>query len=179
MDKGAYPGHSIEKIQLIQVTTEENMPHVRQLFLEYAQWLHGKAAQAHGASFDVVSVTRMFVEESGEFYPPYGRLYLAKYKDDIVGVGCLKRQGRGIGEIKRMYVRPAYRRKGIGKVILDQLIKDARAIGYTRLWLDSPKESTSAHNLFLSSGFQFIEPSSGSEGAQASVGQFVYMELIL
>ena len=123
MDKGAYPGHSIEKIQLIQVTTEENMPHVRQLFLEYAQWLHGKAAQAHGASFDVVSVTRMFVEESGEFYPPYGRLYLAKYKDDIVGVGCLKRQGRGIGEIKRMYVRPAYRRKGIGKVILEQLIR--------------------------------------------------------
>ena len=179
MDRSTFSGHSIERLQLIQVTSEENMAHVRLLFLEYAQWLHGKAAQAHGASFDVVSVSRMFVEESEEFYPPYGRLYLVNYKDDIVGVGCLKRQGRGIGEIKRMYVRPAYRRKGIGKVILDQLIKDARAIGYTRLWLDSPKESTSAHNLFLSSGFQFVEPSSGSEGAQASVGQFVYMELIL
>ena len=166
-------------LQLIQVTSEENMAHVRQLFLEYAQWLHGKAAQAYGASFDVFSVSQMFAAESEEFYPPYGRLYLAKYKDDIVGVGCLKRQGRGIGEIKRMYVRPAYRRKGIGKVILDQLIKDARAIGYTRLWLDSPQESTSAHNMFQSNGFQFIEPYTGSEGAQASAELFVYMELIL
>ncbi|HSQ16842.1 MAG TPA: GNAT family N-acetyltransferase [Anaerolineales bacterium] len=165
-------------LQLIQVTSDEQITHVYQLFREYVQLLHETANQEYGISIDVDSILNMFMKGIDDFYPPRGRIYLAKYNFEIAGVGCLKQLEDDVGEIKRMFVRSEYRRKGIGKEVLDRLITDARAIGYTKIRLDSPKAFSPSHALYQSRGFQYIEPYPGSEGA-AQADLFVFMEFVL
>jgi len=170
-------------LQLIQVTSDEQNSHVRLLFSEYVQLLYEQMLheldQEYGTPIEVDAVLQMFMMGIDGFYPPQGRIYLAKYDGDMVGIGCLKPLGGDIGEIKRMFVRSEYRRKGIGKAILDQLIADARLMGFTKIRLDSPKVLTISHCLYQSRGFKYIEPYPGSEGAEFNKDLFVYMELVL
>ena len=63
-----------------------------------------------------------------------------------------------IAEIQRMYVSPIFRGKGIGRVIVDRLIADARSIGYRQLKLESLKFLEAAHSLYRSVGFREIDP---------------------
>jgi len=170
---------SSEILQLIQVMSDEQNSHVRQLFSEYVQLLNEIANQEYGISVDVAPVLQMFMTQIDDYYPPHGRIYLAIYDGEIAGIGCLKQLGDDIGEIKRMFVKPEYRRKGIGKEILDQLITDACSIGYTKIHLDSPKFFTISHRLYQSRGFAYIEPYQGSEGGEAQAELFLYMELDL
>ena len=93
-----------------------------------------------------------------KFHPPHGRFYLARYKDQLAGVGCLKKLETGVGEIQRMYVPPTYRGQGIGRAITDRLIDDARSIGFRKLRLESLGFLDAAHSLYRSVGFQRIEP---------------------
>ena len=167
-----------EMLRLIQVTSDEQITLVHPLFSGYSHWFCENATQEFGVSLEVDEVLQRFMTGIDNFYPPHGRLYLAEYAGDIAGVGCLKRLGDDLGEIKRMFVQPEYRGKGIGKRILDQLIADARAIGCPKICLDSPKFSTVSHGLYQSRGFQTIEPYPGSEVAMWAE-YFVFMELVL
>lgn len=166
-------------LQLIQLGPQEHEPTVRQLFLEYLQLFHEKLNQEHGISFDMEPILDRFMMGIHEFYPPQGRIYLANCDGQIVGVGCLKQLSEEACEIKRMFVRPEYRGRGFGKGILDQLNADARSIGYTKIYLDSPKFFTISHKMYQSRGFQSIEPYPGSEGAGIAPDLWVYMELVL
>lgn len=166
-------------LQLIQVVSEEQNIHIRQLFLEYIQWLQKEFNEEYGLTFDVNEILDEFMSGVDIFYPPQGRLYLVQVGDEFAGIGCLKQLGDDAGEIKRMFVRDEYRRKGIGKAILDQLLADARSIGYSKIRLDSPNVSKMAHGLYESSGFQYIDAYEGSEAAESIPDLAVYMELVL
>ena len=169
-------------LQLIQVMSDGQPTYetsIRQLFLEYIQWLHKEFNQAYGITVDENEILQDFMESIEVFYPPKGRIYLAKFGNGFAGVGCLKQLGGEIAEIKRMFVRNEYRRKGIGKTLLDQLIAEATAQGYSKIRLDSPKISMMAHDLYRSRGFQYIESYEGSEAAQSIPDLAVYMELVL
>ena len=78
-----------------------------------------------------------------------------------------------------MYVRPAFRGKGIGRSLLEKLIEAAREIGYWRLRLDSATFMTEAHRLYHSLGFKDIEPYPESEIPAALHQHWVFMELAL
>jgi GNAT superfamily N-acetyltransferase len=166
-------------IQLIQVTSDEQKPDVRQLFSEFIQLLCETVDQEYGISLEVNATLQRFLSDIDDYYLPNGRIYLARYKGEITGVGCLKHLSDEVGEIKRMFVQPKYRRKGIGKEILDQLIADARSLGYKIIRLERLKAFSAAHNLYQSRGFQFIDPYPGSEGAKVYEGLFICMELVL
>ena len=84
--------------------------------------------------------------------------------------------GEGIGEIKRMYVRPPFRRRGIGHALLDGLIGEARNAGYHRLRLDSGRFMKEAHSLYRSAGFQEIDPYQESELPEEFHPFMVFME---
>jgi GNAT superfamily N-acetyltransferase len=168
-----------ETLRLVQVVSDRHESHVRKLLLEYVQWLQEKVKQEHGISVDVDTILQSFMRGLDAFYPPRGRMYLSQVDDEIVGLGGLKPLDNSIGEIKRMFVKSEYRRRGIGKLILDKLIADARSIGYTKIRLDSPRFSIEAHRLYQSMGFQFIELYQGSEGGETQADNVVYMELVL
>lgn len=168
-----------EMLQLIQAESDEHLSQLHQLLSEYVQLLYDTAKRDYGVSIDMDATLHLFTSSLEAFQPPGGRTYLARLKDDYVGMGCLKPISADIGEIKRMYVQSRQRRKGIGRAILDQLVSDARSIGYGKIRLDSPTAFSASHKLYESCGFRYIDTYPGSEGGEAQAELFVYMELSL
>jgi putative acetyltransferase len=70
-----------------------------------------------------------------------------------VGIGALRREGDGIGQVKRMYTLPQFRGQHIGSGILDRIIAMARAEGLTRLVLETGDRHPDAWRLYESRGF--------------------------
>ena len=145
-------------IQFIQVESGEQKVQAGALIREYLEWLNERIQRDYGIEFDVETMVASDLSDPGKFHPPDGCFYLARYGDDIAGVGCLKKLEEGIGEIQRMYVLPAFRGQGIGRAIVNRLIDDARTIGYRQLRLESLEFLQAAHSLYRSVGFQEIDP---------------------
>ena len=82
-----------------------------------------------------------------------GIFYLIQVKDKIVGMGALRKLKEDIGEIKRMYIRPAYRVRGYGKQMLNKLLQAGREFGCTSFLLETSKFMTVAQHIYRSAGF--------------------------
>jgi putative acetyltransferase len=70
----------------------------------------------------------------------------------------LRRYEPGVGELKRMYVIPSYRGRGIGRAVLDGLETRARELGYHRLVLETWVRQPDAMALYTSAGYTQLEP---------------------
>jgi ribosomal protein S18 acetylase RimI-like enzyme len=92
----------------------------------------------------------------GDYAPPGGRLLLAEYDDLIAGCIALRPLGGGDCEMKRLFVRPQFRKTGLGKLLVDQIITEARAVGYQRMYLDTLPSMQSAQRLYESIGFRDV-----------------------
>ena len=109
----------------------------------------------------------------GDYSPPEGRLLLAEYEGHLAGCVALHKLEADICEMKRLYVRPPFRRLKLGRALAESVITEARGIGYQRMRLDTiaPLMST-AVSLYRQLGFREIAPyrTNPIEGA-------LYMEL--
>ncbi|HEU5295851.1 MAG TPA: GNAT family N-acetyltransferase [Burkholderiaceae bacterium] len=175
------------QIALQPVDSPPQRDAARELVTEYLRWVAGVAARDHGLSFDVDAMVRSDIEDPVKFYPPRGRSYLACQGLEPVGVGALRSLTRDIGEIQRMYVRPRARGLGVGRLLAQRLLLDARQIGFQRLRLESLKTLTAAHALYRSLGFVDIAPYDdnsmrdyqAAEALEAYRRSAVFMELDL
>ena len=93
---------------------------------------------------------------------PMGRLYLAYWDGQLAGCVALRPLDAQRAELKRMYVRPAFRGKHISRVMAEKIIADAREIGYECILLDTEPCLDTAIKLYLSLGFAFTERYSDS-----------------
>ncbi len=141
-----------------QVESDEDKQKAGALIREYLVGLNERVQRDYGIEFDVEAMVVSDLSDPDKFHPPDGRFYLAHYRGDIAGVGCLKKLEESVGELQRMYVPPIFRRKGVGRAILNRLIDDARVIRYKRLKLESLKFLEVAHSLYRSVGFRKIDP---------------------
>jgi len=90
--------------------------------------------------------------------PPHG-VFLVAWVDGVaVSCGGVRQYDASTGEIKRMYTLPESRRRGISRIVLDELEVRARAIGYTRLVLETGIRQPEAIALYESAGYESIEP---------------------
>ena len=92
-------------INLKQVESDEEVQQARELFQEYAAWL--------GLSLCFQNFDKELAGLPGDYSPPNGRLLLALENDLVAGCVALRRIGEGTGEMKRLYVRPGFRGKGL------------------------------------------------------------------
>ena len=143
---------------LVPVGTVEEQEAARGLILEYLRWIAGIAKTNYQLTFDIDAMVRSDIEDRAKFYPPHGRFYLLRHAGAWVGVGCLKRLSPEIGELQRMYVQPAARGIGAGRLLLNRLVDDARALGYRSLRLESLKVLATAHAMYRSAGFVETAP---------------------
>lgn len=148
-------------LEIVQVETEVQLQQVRDLIQEYTTWDLGVTRQF---GLDVVEALVDFHYKDtedylpGEFVPPEGRLLLALVQGQAAGCGALRSWSAEVGEIKRLYVRPVFRGKGVGKTLLQTLIEAGRTAGYTRLRLETTTFMQEAQALYKSLGFHDIAP---------------------
>ena len=159
-----------------QVETEEDALQVRELFWEYLKWANKRLNEEFGVNFDIQSMLERDMAKLEIFLPPHGRLLLSTEEPRATGIACMRRIREDMGEIKRMYVRPEFRGKGIGRLLLEGLIAEARQIGYPIVRLDSARFMKAAHSLYRSAGFQEIEPYTESEIPPEFQRHWVFME---
>ena len=159
-----------------QAETDEDRALIRELFWEYLEWANERLNQEYGINLDIESMLERDMTKLEIFLPPDGRLLLAIEGARGTGLACMKRIRKEVGEIKRMYVRPEFRGRGIGRVLLEALIAEAREMGYPTIRLDSTHFMETAHSLYCSVGFCEIEPYPESEIHPEYQANWIFME---
>jgi ribosomal protein S18 acetylase RimI-like enzyme len=123
---------------------------VRALFVEYQREL------------DVDLCFQSFQEEldtlPGKYGPPGGVLYIGSVNGDVAACGALRPLDDGVCEIKRVYVRPGFRRRGIGRKITLRLMEDSAQIGYSVCRLDTLRRLAPALAMYEELGFVETQP---------------------
>ena len=127
----------------------ERVSTVRTLFREYADALE---VDLGFQDFD-----RELAELPGDYAPPAGRLLLALDDDDPAGCVGLRPFEPRVCEMKRLYVRPAFRGTGLGRLLVERIVAAGRDAGYERMRLDTLPTMAPARALYRSLGFVEIE----------------------
>jgi putative acetyltransferase len=136
---------------MVQVTElPERMPDVRAMFREYAAEL--------GANLNFQGFEQELADLPGCYSAPEGCILLMQDGDVPVGCVALRPLEDRTAELKRMYVRPAYRRKGLAADLAEAILNLAVEQGYRRVRLDTLGSMTAARALYESLGFKEIEP---------------------
>jgi len=166
-------------LDILQVETDEQKSQLEEISWEYLSFVNENVLREYQISFDIRSILTHDMASLHIFAPPEGRMYLAQLDQQTAGMIGLRKSKGKIGEIKRMYVRPAFRRKGIARALVETVLKDARQTGYTSLRLDSTRFMQEAHTLYRSVGFREIGPYKESEIPKEFQPHWVFMELTL
>jgi GNAT superfamily N-acetyltransferase len=151
----------VTEIVLSYVSDEADLNVCDELLREYGSWSSERLASNCGIDLtddQLESAHAMFRAEFPKLRGPKGRLCLAMVNGNAAGVGALKPVSSDICELKRMFVRPGYRRNGIGRLILERLIDDARQIGFRQMRLETMTYMPEAHSLYRAKGFAETEP---------------------
>jgi putative acetyltransferase len=132
-------------MQVCQASTPEHITVARNLFEEYAAWLRIDLC-FQGFAQELATLP-------GGYAPPRGRLLLALDDNGPAGCVALRPAGDTVCEMKRLFVKPAFQGRGLGRTLAQQVIAEARALGYSRMVLDTLPFMHPALRLYESLGF--------------------------
>ena len=155
------------RLTLKQAESPAQIAQARELFLEYAKSL--------GFSLCFQRFDQELAGLPGDYAPPDGRLLLAEYRGQLAGCIGLHKLDPEICEMKRLYLKPQLRGRGVGRALAEAVIAEARAIGYKKMRLDTVEPvMPNAVALYRRLGFIEIDPYRPNPIAGA-----LYMELKL
>jgi len=137
-------------MHIIHATLPHQLDQVRDLFREYEAYLK------------VDLCFQSFEQElkglPGKYAPPTGTLLLALDEEHPAGCVALRQFKEGVGEMKRLYVRPACQGRGLGRLLAQRVLEEATSLGYGCVVLDTLSRLKEAMRLYKSLGFVKTEP---------------------
>jgi len=146
----------------------EGAPEITLVGVDSSQWIEAarEILREYAGSLAIDLCFQNFERElaalPGEYAPPAGQLLLAFVGDALAGCGGLRTLAdadhANACEMKRLYVRPAFRRFGLGRVLAEALIDEARRAGYSVMLLDTLDEMEAARELYAALGFEETAP---------------------
>ncbi|ACB35789.1 GCN5-related N-acetyltransferase [Leptothrix cholodnii SP-6] len=141
-------------MRLISPDTPALIDAARELFREYAQSLAVDLC-FQGFESELAGLP-------GDYAEPAGALLLVLVDGELAGCGAFRplpdADLPNACEMKRLYVRPAFRRYGLGRLLAQQLIDQAREASYSRMYLDTLDDMESARELYATLGFHEVAP---------------------
>lgn len=153
-------------IEIQRVSTADALAAARDLIRAHLE--------AHSKVHDAAATGALLAALPAPYIPPAGGLWLAWDGAEAVGCVALHALAPDIAEVKRMYVRPVNRGRGVARGLGERVIAEARLRGYARLRLGTLTTMLAAQNLYMSLGFQPIPPYRGVE-----LGDTLFYELDL
>lgn len=139
-----------EPVRIAEAVWPDDRVVVAELFGEYVAGL--------GVDLAFQDIAGELAGLPGKYARPGGVALIARRGREPVGIGAYRKIEPGLCEMKRLYVRPAGRGRGLGRDIAEELIDDARAHGYRTMLLDTLAAMRDAQALYLSLGFRPVEP---------------------
>ena len=138
-------------MHIFRASNDDHIRSARGLFEEYAAGV--------GISLCFQNFDRELANLPGDYALPDGRLLLAVEENQLAGCIALRKLEPGVCEMKRLFLRPSHRGKGLGRVLVESIIDEARKLGYTHMRLDTlPGRMDQAIALYRSIGFVEIAP---------------------
>ena len=142
------------EIRLVVADSPPLIAAAREIFLEYAQSLR--------VDLCFQNFEAELAELPGEYAAPEGQLLLALVDGELAACGAM-RSLRDVDyanacEMKRLFVRPAFRRFGLGRMLAESLLDEARRAGYSAMLLDTLDDMEAARGLYGTLGFEEIPP---------------------
>lgn len=142
------------KIELVYPDSADLLAATREIFREYADQL--------GVDLCFQNFEAELAALPGDYAPPTGYLLLALVDGALAGCGGFRPlvdvDHANACEMKRLFVRPAFRRFGLGRLLAQALLDEARRAGHSAMLLDTLDEMEAARELYASLGFEEIAP---------------------
>ena len=146
-------------LKIYQAETKEHIDITKLLFLEYLDFMKNEFEQ-YAAMQWLIDYYKDFEKEiealPGTYDAPKGCILLVEYNNQAIGCVALEEHGDGICEMKRLYIKPEFQRRGIATILCRSLFDKAIVMGYTHLRLGTAIQN--AKYLYKSLGFTEIEP---------------------
>jgi GNAT superfamily N-acetyltransferase len=146
-------------VDILQASSQQQLDDVRVLFRAFVDWARDRLAT------DIERVNRYFDPKlfepelaglPGRFAPPSGSLLIAYDGSRPVGCVGMRDLGDRVCEMKRMFVAAEARGKGVGRLLVERLISDARSVGHRIMRLDTSMHQHEAMALYEKMGFRRI-----------------------
>jgi ribosomal protein S18 acetylase RimI-like enzyme len=138
-------------LKIFPASTQDHLDQVRTLMLSYVAFLRSHAVHPKRLEHELGDLP-------GVYGPPEGLLLLATWGGEVVACGGLRKLAEGICEMKRLYLRPTFRGKGIGRALASSLIEGARSLRYRRMRLVTMPFMAEAIGMYRSLGFRDCDP---------------------
>jgi GNAT superfamily N-acetyltransferase len=162
-------------VEIRQADLDRDIEAIRELWLEYFTWVNTELETRYGFPTSTSEELQHEIATIARFWPPDGHLLVAFLGDAAIGTVAMKRMTPDEAELKRMFVRPDHRHAGVGRALVDELIRVMQREGYERVVLDSPDFLAAAHSLYRSIGFMEIEPYPESEIPEEWFPRWLFM----
>jgi GNAT superfamily N-acetyltransferase len=160
--------------EFIAYDPKQHTESLRQLLTAYLEEGSISLKEA-GIEEDITAVVEDDLTHVEQFAPPAGRLLIVVDDGIALGCGALRIIAPGVAEIKRMYLRPDARGRGLGRMLLDRLIAEARNQGCHEARLDTGWFMMDAQRLYRAAGFTECEPYAESEVPADFDPRWIYM----